>query len=114
MTDKTKLERVREAIETIRVIANVAHAFDDISHYTALNEAEQALVEKLEHLETGGWRDAIKNPPANGVPVIVKGGLAMRKTGGVWYTGMEEPLYQRPIEWQVTHWQPLPPTKESE
>lgn len=46
--------------------------------------------------------------PENGVPVIVSGGLAMRKTGGEWFTGMEEPLYMRKIEWEVTHWMPLP------
>ena len=42
------------------------------------------------------------------VPVIVNGGTAMKKEDGCWYTGMEEPLFQRPIEWEVKGWMPLP------
>jgi len=43
-----------------------------------------------------------------GVPVLVAGGVAMKKTGGQWFTGLEEPLFQRPIEWKVTWWAPIP------
>lgn len=54
------------------------------------------------------WRDAINNPPPNGVIVIVEGGLAKRVTGGEWLTGMSEPLFTRPIEWAVERWMPFP------
>lgn len=46
--------------------------------------------------------------PENGVPVIVSGGIAMRKTGGEWFTGMEEPLFQRPLEWEPKWWMKIP------
>ena len=54
------------------------------------------------------WRDAIKNPPPNGVMVIVEGGIAKRTTGGEWFTGMEEPVFSRRIEWTVERWMPFP------
>jgi broad specificity phosphatase PhoE len=58
--------------------------------------------------------------PQSGEIVLVSGGTAMH-VDGVWYTGMEEPLFRRTINWPVTHWRPLPyypqpqllhPTKE--
>ena len=42
-----------------------------------------------------------------GVALIVSGGIAMKKNG-TWYTGMEEPLYKRPIQWEVTGWMAIP------
>lgn len=35
--------------------------------------------------------------------VLVDGGTAMMRDG-IWYSGMEEPYFQRPIIWNVTHW----------
>ena len=52
-------------------------------------------------------RQPIETAP-KGVPVIVAGGVAMQKTGGEWFTGMEEPLYQRPLQWEPTWWMPIP------
>lgn len=46
--------------------------------------------------------------PPKGVPVIVAGGLAMLKTGDEWFSGMEEPLYQRPLEWTPRWWMEIP------
>ena len=43
-----------------------------------------------------------------GIPVIVAGGLAMRKTGSEWYTGMEDPRYERALQWQPKWWMPIP------
>ena len=43
-----------------------------------------------------------------GVPVIIAGGVAMKKTGEEWYTGMEEPLFQRRLEWDPNWWSPIP------
>jgi len=49
-----------------------------------------------------------------GIPVIVAGGIAMQKTGGEWFTGMEEPRYERALEWQPKWWMPIPTTNEIE
>ncbi len=38
-----------------------------------------------------------------GATVIVSGGIA-QKRAGVWYSGMEEPMFSRPIQWNVTWW----------
>lgn len=55
----------------------------------------------------GGWiAESDRLPPPN-TTVIVPYGVA-RFRDGTWYTGMEEPLFQREIKWPVTHWQPLP------
>jgi Lar family restriction alleviation protein len=45
--------------------------------------------------------------PKDFTPVFVKGGLAMYKHGR-WYTGMATPMYEREIQWKVTHWMPIP------
>ena len=56
------------------------------------------------------WRPESKAP--KGVPVIVRGGLAMKKTGGEWFSGMEEPLYQRPLQWKPDCWMFIPEPPE--
>lgn len=54
--------------------------------------------------------EAMKRNPETtpkGIPVLVDGGVAMKKTGGEWFTGMEEPMFQRPLQWEPTFWIPL-------
>jgi hypothetical protein len=46
-------------------------------------------------------------PPLDGDIVIVSGGTAQYRDGE-WFTGMEQPQFQRPIEWKVTHYMPIP------
>lgn len=41
-------------------------------------------------------------------PVLVAGGIAMKKEDGRWYTGMEEPAFRRPIQWEVKWWAAIP------
>lgn len=63
-------------------------------------------------------------PPSTapkGAPVLVAGGIAMKKTGGVWYSGMCEPPFSRPLEWAPQWWanipqqnDPLPDTPKGE
>jgi hypothetical protein len=36
----------------------------------------------------------------------------MKKTGGQWFTGMEEPAFERPIQWEVKWWAPIPQQNE--
>ena len=60
--------------------------------------------------ETAGRH--IKDAP-KGVPVLVYGGVAMLKTGGEWFTGMEEPLFTRRLEWEPDCWWPLPKAPEA-
>ncbi len=55
---------------------------------------------------TVGWRNTSEQMPAEKLPVLVDGGIAMWRDG-VWYTGMEEPWFQRPIEWTVRRWAPI-------
>lgn len=43
-----------------------------------------------------------------GVPVLVSGGIAMRKTGGVWFSGMTEPAFTRPLNWTPEWWSNIP------
>lgn len=46
--------------------------------------------------------------PPKGVPVIVAGGTAMLKTGGVWFSGMAAPLFTRPLAWTPQWWARIP------
>ena len=80
--------------------------------YTALDgtlesmrQTNAALLKRLREREAS--RQPIETAP-KGVPVLVAGGLAMKKTGGEWFSGMEEPLYQRPLQWSPTWWMPIP------
>lgn len=52
--------------------------------------------------------DCADRLPPKGVAVIVAGGVAMMKTGGEWFTGMEEPLFGRPLEWVPKWWAAIP------
>ena len=52
-----------------------------------------------------GWQPIETAPEYT--TVFVAGGIA-QKRNGVWFTGMEEPMFQRAIEWPVTVWMPLP------
>lgn len=57
-----------------------------------------------------------RHPPETapkGVPVLVAGGVAMRKTGGEWYTGMSDPPFQRPLEWQPKWWAHIPSSNDA-
>lgn len=53
-------------------------------------------------------RQTAEELPPKGVPVLVAGGVAMMKTGGEWFTGMEEPLFQRPLKWTPKWWMKIP------
>jgi GTP-dependent phosphoenolpyruvate carboxykinase len=43
-----------------------------------------------------------------GVPVLVSGGVAMLKTGGVWVSGMSEPAFTRELNWKPEWWASIP------
>ncbi len=58
------------------------------------------------------WINAHEEPPQEGAVVLVAGGVAQYRDG-IWYTGMEEPLYQRPIEWDVKWWMAIPSAPEA-
>jgi hypothetical protein len=44
-------------------------------------------------------------PPREGQYVFVEGGIAQYRNG-VFYTGMEDPRWTRPIQWAVEWWLP--------
>ena len=48
-----------------------------------------------------------KLPPVDEC-VIVAGGVAKIKEDGIWYTGMEEPVFERPLEWSPKWWAKIP------
>ena len=55
------------------------------------------------------------NPPdtaPNGCPVLVAGGIAMRKTGGEWFSGMCEPAFSRRLNWEPKWWAVIPQKNE--
>lgn len=43
-----------------------------------------------------------------GVPVLVAGGIAMKKTGGEWYSGMDDVPFSRKLNWQPEWWAHIP------
>ena len=43
-----------------------------------------------------------------GVPVLIAGGIAMKKTGGKWCSGMCEPAFSRELNWEPEWWANLP------
>lgn len=53
----------------------------------------------------------------NGAPVLVAGGIAMKKTGGEWYSGMCDPPFSRRLDWEPEWWAAIPqqntPLKQS-
>lgn len=63
----------------------------------------------MTHHET--WHKPIKTSeqkPEKGVPVFVAGGVACMKTGGDWYSGMDQPPYSRKMQWEPEYWMPMP------
>lgn len=66
------------------------------------------MTAKLEPVESSGqWVRCSERLPEEGRTVLVDGGIA-RRIGSGWVTGMEEPMFTRWIQWDVTHWMPLP------
>ena len=53
------------------------------------------------------WIKTSERLPKEHTTVLVSGGVA-QFIGGVWYTGMEEPLFRRRIMWPVEYWMPFP------
>lgn len=47
-----------------------------------------------------------KQPPVEGQIVFIHGGVAQYREG-VFYSGMEDPRWTRPIQWEVKWWLPL-------
>ena len=48
-----------------------------------------------------------EHTPPEGRRVLVAGGVAMLRNG-FWFTGMEEPLFTRRLEWEPTWWAFIP------
>ena len=80
------------------------HTIDNIQLAQSLCKAAE-LLKQVDNK----WLPASEAP--KGVPLIVEGGIAMKKTGDEWFTGMHEPQYTRKIQWEVKWFQffPQPP-----
>jgi len=79
---------------------------------TLENQIQTAQLEQLKRIADAlearsGWISTLDRFPAKHQKVIVPGGMAQYR-GGLWYSGMEEPMFQRPIQWEVTRWMQLP------
>ena len=101
-----ELRKLRADAEPMSIVDHVAAMFQV---GTLLDLAEAALKRpRMQWIMTGTER------PRENQVVIVHGGVAQYRQG-LFYTGMEDPRYARPILWPVTCWQPLPeppPTEE--
>ena len=52
-----------------------------------------------------------KNPPRTapeGAPVLIAGGIAMKKTGGKWFSGMSDEPFTRELNWEPKWWAAIP------
>lgn len=88
-----------------------------------LEVGEGLIEEAITHIDTlttenarlrdTQWISVEDELPDYGDVVIVSGGTAQFRDGK-WYTGMEEPLFSRPIQWQVTLWKHLEIVEESQ
>ena len=43
-----------------------------------------------------------------GVPLLVAGSIAMKKTGGRWVTGMDDKPFTRELNWEPAWWAHIP------
>lgn len=89
----------------------VEHGFD------SFDEDIDTLNKLLAYYEQGQWVSVEDELPKNAMPVIISGGCGhYSHKEKNWFTNMEVDCYgaYRPIQWKVTHWQPLPePPKEN-
>ena len=119
MTDKTKLEQVLNLI----LAAKMAHNDNDHLHVPKgyVGTLNEALTFYKNHLETGGWRD-IESAPKDGTCIATydqKYGELVLAAWCEWDDDGEEcsgwlDIQNEENEIVPTHWQLLPPTKESE
>jgi len=52
-----------------------------------------------------------KMPPEiapKGAPVLVAGGVAMKKKGGKWFSGMTDDPFTRELNWEPKWWTAIP------
>jgi hypothetical protein len=100
MTDDELLREARDDVEEILegMIEERWHSPERIQH-------QRDLLARIDaRLATGGWIQASERLPDSLENVLVSGGLAYYD-GEAWISVAEG----RPIQWEVTHWRPLPP-----
>ncbi len=86
----------------------LGNAIDAVIDY--LLEFEAALAELSELRKASQWRP-IESAPRDGTVIIVHGGVAYWNPAfQCWFSCMA----QRPIQWKLTHWMPLPPPPAKE
>lgn len=131
MTKQTELEQVREqAIYWGEKYHKLSKKYNTIVSNDGVEEARvighelsmigcafDALTEKLERLETDGWRD-IKSAPKTGERILLLCEGHPVANYGHWYKAQNRFVYDgydfgNPKQ-QPTHWQPLPTTSKGE
>jgi hypothetical protein len=117
MTDRIKALEAQLATYETAAICEIAarnpSVMDYMHHWERrAKTAETALTTAHADGYAQGVRDGLRKMPPDcapkGVPVLIAGGIAMRKTGDEWYSGMCEPAFSRRITWTVNWWAPIP------
>ncbi len=75
------------------------------------HDAYQAILQHLCLPEREIGKQPIETAPLDKV-VIVAGGIAIQKSPGQWFTGMEAPHYERQLQWQPKWWVEIPTGEE--
>lgn len=100
----TNKQDIIERLERAKNYLVQVHGYEGIT----VSACADAIAE-IQALRGQGWQPietAVQTPP-KGVPVLVCGGIAVMKTGGEWFTGMETPLFERRLEWTPQWWIPI-------
>ncbi|MEM8636138.1 MAG: hypothetical protein AAGF33_14285 [Pseudomonadota bacterium] len=85
------------------------HSFD-ADDAEAIVEVINDLIGKINKaniVEIKVYRTADKLPPVF-TPVIVAGGIAMLRSGDRWFSGLLEPVWEIPLNWEPKWWAEIP------
>ncbi len=70
---------------------------------TTKNESDKLMADRIYKL-----RQMPTSIVPRGAPVLIAGGVAMKKIDGYWYSGMEEPAFTRKLNWKPEWWAAIP------
>lgn len=83
---------------------------NDLDHESVIRKAVNHI-DKLESEQSGWISIDDRLPDESGKVVMISGGVGYY-SNNVWYSYMAEDAH-KPIQWNVTHWQPLPSPPEA-
>lgn len=107
------MDELIERLQRAQAMAGTKNYGDTLAMQQIINNCFRALGEAIEALQATQWVETSERLPELAQNVVVDGGIGYLGLEGVWYseTGAG---YGLPIQWEVTHWMPLPspPNKE--